>query len=72
MGGQKEQGGARQGFDVADAAPLLLDPHGLVTGWTVHAERLLGHGAAEAVGRKFADLLATAKDLGAEALATGH
>ncbi|MET9332558.1 SpoIIE family protein phosphatase [Streptomyces cellulosae] len=57
MGGQKEQGGARQGFDVADAAPLLLDPHGLVTGWTVHAERLLGHGAAEAVGRKFADLL---------------
>ncbi|MFD6034277.1 SpoIIE family protein phosphatase [Streptomyces griseoincarnatus] len=58
MGGQKEQGGARQGFDVADAAPLLLDPHGLVTGWTVHAERLLGHGAAEAVGRKFADLLA--------------
>ncbi|MBJ6647414.1 protein phosphatase [Streptomyces sp. BSE7F] len=57
MGGQKEQGGARQGFDVADAAPLLLDPHGLVAGWTVHAERLLGHGAAEAVGRKFADLL---------------
>ncbi|MET9306551.1 SpoIIE family protein phosphatase [Streptomyces cellulosae] len=57
MGGQKEQGGARQGFDVADAAPLLLDPNGLVTGWTVHAERLLGHGAAEAVGRKFADLL---------------
>ncbi|AXI85521.1 protein phosphatase [Streptomyces sp. ETH9427] len=57
MGGQKEQGGARQGSDVADAAPLLLDPHGLVAGWTVHAERLLGHGAAEAVGRKFADLL---------------
>ncbi|WP_225652408.1 SpoIIE family protein phosphatase [Streptomyces pseudogriseolus] len=60
MGGHKEQGGARQGFDVADAAPLLLDPHGLVTGWTVHAERLVGHGAAEAVGRKFADLLETA------------
>ncbi|MGW3714445.1 SpoIIE family protein phosphatase [Streptomyces albogriseolus] len=59
MGGHKEQGGARQGFDVADAAPLLLDPHGLVAGWTVHAERLLGHGAAEAVGRKFADLLET-------------
>ncbi|MFJ9861425.1 SpoIIE family protein phosphatase [Streptomyces albogriseolus] len=49
MGGHKEQGGARQGFDVADAAPLLLDPHGLVAGWTVHAERLLGHGAAEAI-----------------------
>ncbi|MFJ6860962.1 SpoIIE family protein phosphatase [Streptomyces werraensis] len=57
MGRHKEQGGARQGFDVADAAPLLLDPHGLVSGWTAHAERLLGHGAAEAVGRKFADLL---------------
>ncbi|MEU5463328.1 SpoIIE family protein phosphatase [Streptomyces althioticus] len=57
MGGHKEQGGARQGFDVADAAPLLLDPHGLVTGWTAHAERLLGHRAEEAVGRKFADLL---------------
>lgn len=57
MGGHKEQGGARQGFDVADAAPLLLDPHGLVAGWTVHAERLLGHRAEEAVGRKFADLL---------------
>lgn len=57
MGGHKEQGGARQGFDVADAAPLLLDPHGLVSSWTVHAERLLGHRAEEAVGRKFADLL---------------
>ncbi|MGA5769360.1 SpoIIE family protein phosphatase [Streptomyces pseudogriseolus] len=60
MDGHKEQGGARQGFDVADAAPLLLDPHGLVTGWTGHAERLLGHAAAEAVGRKFADLLESA------------
>ncbi|PNV35707.1 protein phosphatase [Streptomyces sp. DH-12] len=59
MGGHEEQEGARQGFDVADAAPLLLDPHGLVAGWTVHAERLLGHGAAETVGRKFADLLET-------------
>ncbi len=57
MDGHKEQGVTRQGFDVADAAPLLVDPHGLVAGWTTRAERLLGHTATEAVGRKFADLL---------------
>ncbi|GAA2270530.1 SpoIIE family protein phosphatase [Streptomyces atrovirens] len=57
MGGHKEQDVARQGFDVADAVPLLLDPHGMVTSWTGGAERLLGYRAAEAVGRKFAELL---------------
>ncbi|MEU7470651.1 SpoIIE family protein phosphatase [Streptomyces sp. NPDC044984] len=57
MGGHKEQDVARQGFDVADAVPLLLDPHGLVSSWTAGAERLLGYRAAEAVGRKFAELL---------------
>ncbi|MFI8204306.1 SpoIIE family protein phosphatase [Streptomyces sp. NPDC085937] len=57
MDGHKERGVTRQGFDVADAAPLLLDPHGLVAGWTTRAERLLGHTSVEAVGRKFADLL---------------
>lgn len=50
---------ARQGFDVADAAPLLLDPQGVVTNWTGPAERLLGYPAVEAVGRKLADLLTT-------------
>ncbi|MFC8420080.1 SpoIIE family protein phosphatase [Streptomyces sp. NPDC057236] len=58
MGGHKEQDVARQGFDVADAVPLLLDPHGMVSSWTGGAERLLGYRAAEAVGRKFAELLA--------------
>ncbi|MFI2426422.1 SpoIIE family protein phosphatase [Streptomyces sp. NPDC018955] len=58
MGGHKEQDVARQGFDVADAVPLLLDPHGMVSSWTAGAERLLGYRAAEAVGRKFAELLA--------------
>ncbi|CAL9387434.1 hypothetical protein SUDANB176_01187 [Streptomyces sp. enrichment culture] len=58
MGGHKEQDVARQGFDVADAAPLLLDPQGVVSGWTGQAERLLGHSASEAVGRKLAELLA--------------
>ncbi|WP_030865488.1 SpoIIE family protein phosphatase [Streptomyces sp. NRRL S-37] len=57
MGGHKEQDVARQGFDVADAVPLLLDPHGMVSSWTAGAERLLGYRAAEAVGRKFAELL---------------
>ncbi|MFI8091659.1 SpoIIE family protein phosphatase [Streptomyces sp. NPDC086080] len=57
MGGHKQQDGARQGFDVADAAPLLLDPHGVVSHWTGRAERLLGYGAPEVVGRKFGELL---------------
>ncbi|MFI2508176.1 SpoIIE family protein phosphatase [Streptomyces sp. NPDC018972] len=57
MGGHKEQDVARQGFDVADAVPLLLDPHGMVSSWTAGAERLLGYRASEAVGRKFAELL---------------
>jgi PAS domain S-box-containing protein len=57
VGGHKEQDVARQGFDVADAVPLLLDPHGMVSSWTAGAERLLGYRASEAVGRKFAELL---------------
>ncbi|MYS95083.1 MULTISPECIES: SpoIIE family protein phosphatase [Streptomyces] len=61
MGAHEEYGVARQRFDVADAAPLLLDPQGVVTGWTSEARRLLAYPAAEAVGRKLADLL-TAED----------
>ncbi|MGC5039623.1 MULTISPECIES: SpoIIE family protein phosphatase [unclassified Streptomyces] len=57
MGADEEYGTARQRFDVADAAPLLLDPQGVVTGWTEDARRLLAYPAAEAVGRKLADLL---------------
>ncbi|MEU5520016.1 SpoIIE family protein phosphatase [Streptomyces sp. NPDC047860] len=57
MGGQQEQNVARQGFDVADAAPLLLDPHGVVSSWTGRAEQLLGYDAQAVVGRKFAELL---------------
>ncbi|MBR8640328.1 SpoIIE family protein phosphatase [Streptomyces tuirus] len=58
MGGDEEYGVARRRFDVADAAPLLLDPQGVVTGWTADAQRLLVYTAPEAVGRKLADLLA--------------
>ncbi|EFL30583.1 magnesium or manganese-dependent protein phosphatase [Streptomyces viridochromogenes DSM 40736] len=61
MGGDEEYGGARRRFDVADAAPLLLDPQGVVTGWSTAARRLLGYTAPEAVGRKLAELL-TAED----------
>ncbi|MET8218532.1 SpoIIE family protein phosphatase [Streptomyces hirsutus] len=57
MSGHGEQDAARQGFDVADAAPLLLDPQGVVTNWTRPAERLLGYTATEAVGGKLSDLL---------------
>jgi PAS domain S-box-containing protein len=57
VGADEEYGTARQRFDVADAAPLLLDPQGVVTGWTEDARRLLAYPAAEAVGRKLADLL---------------
>ncbi|KUM69991.1 SpoIIE family protein phosphatase [Streptomyces curacoi] len=63
MGTYEEQGVARQWFDVADAAPLLLDARGLVTGWTREAQRLLVYPASEAVGRNVAELL-TAEDAG--------
>ncbi|MFF8972694.1 SpoIIE family protein phosphatase [Streptomyces sp. NPDC014995] len=58
MGTQDEDGAARRRFDVADAAPLLLDGRGVVTSWTRDAERLLGYPAAEAVGKDLAGLLA--------------
>ena len=48
---------ARQRFDMADAAPLLLDARMTVTSWTADAERLLGYESAEVVGRPAADLL---------------
>ncbi|MFF6951011.1 SpoIIE family protein phosphatase [Streptomyces iakyrus] len=57
MGADEVYDVARQRFDVADAAPLLLDPQGVVTGWTSGARRLLEYPASEAVGRKLADLL---------------
>jgi PAS domain S-box-containing protein len=58
VGTHEEYGVARRRFDVADAAPLLLDPQGVVTGWTSDARRLLAYPASEAVGRKLSDLLA--------------
>lgn len=57
MGTHEERGVARQWFDVADAAPVLLDAQGRVTGWTREAQRLLAYEADEAVGRNVAELL---------------
>jgi PAS domain S-box-containing protein len=57
VGAHKGHDTARHRFDVADAAPLLLDAHGTVTGWTREAERLLDYPATEAVGRSVAALL---------------
>ncbi|RZU17947.1 SpoIIE family protein phosphatase [Streptomyces sp. BK239] len=57
MGSHDEDGAARRGFDVADAAPLLLDARGVVTSWTRDAERLLGYTGDEAVGKDLAGLL---------------
>ncbi len=57
MGTYEEQG-ARQRFDVADAAPVLVDAQGLVTSWTRDAQRMLAYSASEVVGAKVARLLA--------------
>ncbi|MEU6141013.1 SpoIIE family protein phosphatase [Streptomyces sp. NPDC047081] len=57
MGTHEERDVARQRFDVADAAPLLLDARGVVTSWTPDAQRLLAYTAAEVVGTDVAGLL---------------
>ncbi|MFC8246754.1 SpoIIE family protein phosphatase [Streptomyces chartreusis] len=57
MGAYEEQDVARQWFDVADAAALLLDAQGRVTGWTRDAQRVLKYSAAEVVGAKAESLL---------------
>ena len=58
MGTHEEQDAARQRFDVADAAPLLLDAQGVVTSWTRDARRLLEYTASEVVGTRVTGLLA--------------
>ncbi|MER6068237.1 SpoIIE family protein phosphatase [Streptomyces sp. NPDC001817] len=56
MSTHEEQDVTRR-FDVADAAPLLLDAHGVVTSWTQGAQRLLAYTAAEVVGTRVTGLL---------------
>ncbi|NEB01103.1 SpoIIE family protein phosphatase [Streptomyces sp. SID13726] len=60
MSAQEEHDIARHRFDVADAAPLLLDARGVVTGWTRDAQRLLGYAASDVVGTEAAALVAEA------------
>ncbi|WP_329214613.1 SpoIIE family protein phosphatase [Streptomyces sp. NBC_01485] len=60
MGTHDEDDVARRRFDVADAAPLLLDAGGAVRGWTRDAARLLGYPTGEAVGKGLAGLLTRA------------
>ncbi|MFK4185617.1 SpoIIE family protein phosphatase [Streptomyces sparsogenes] len=57
MGIHEDPDVTRQRFDVADAAPLLLDVHAAVTSWTPDAARLLGYPASEAVGKSAVELL---------------
>jgi PAS domain S-box-containing protein len=54
---ERPEDAAEQRFDVADAAPLMLDADGAVSSWTRDAERLLGYPAAEVLGRAAVELL---------------
>ncbi|WP_432280545.1 SpoIIE family protein phosphatase [Streptomyces luomodiensis] len=49
-------------FDMADAATVLVDAEGIITGWTPAAERLLGYPAAEMVKQPARVLLAAPED----------
>jgi PAS domain S-box-containing protein len=49
---------AGQPAETLGAAPIVMDAEGRVTAWSPAAARLLGHSAAEAVGRRVGDLLA--------------
>ena len=57
VGTDRDSAVSRQRFDVADAAPLLIDADGFVTSWTRDAERLFGYPAAEILGRSVRTLL---------------
>ncbi|MFI9611998.1 SpoIIE family protein phosphatase [Streptomyces sp. NPDC052023] len=53
----QDQTARRTAFQAAETAMALLDASGTVVGWTQAAERLVGHTAAEVVGRSAASLL---------------
>ncbi|MFE6958191.1 SpoIIE family protein phosphatase [Streptomyces sp. NPDC057696] len=57
MGTSEHSDATEQRFDAADAAPVLLDTHGVVSSWSGGGARLLGYAAAEVVGRKVAEFL---------------
>ena len=45
-------------FDLTRTAVVMVDPDGVVRGWTEGAEHLLGHPASQALGRPMEELLA--------------
>ncbi|WP_329219387.1 PAS domain-containing SpoIIE family protein phosphatase/ATP-binding protein [Streptomyces sp. NBC_01485] len=54
----EETGSVRDVVDEALTARVTVDEHGTVTGWNAGAEALLGHAAAQILGRPAAALLA--------------
>lgn len=44
-------------FEAALDGIVMIDRHGMVTGWNNHAEKMFGWSRAEAVGRELGDLL---------------
>ncbi|MFM9692200.1 SpoIIE family protein phosphatase [Streptomyces europaeiscabiei] len=72
MGTDRDSAVSRQRFDVADAAPLLIDADGFVTSWTQDAERLFGYPAAEILGRSVCTLLVDEDGDRIGALAESH
>ncbi|MFC4494379.1 SpoIIE family protein phosphatase [Streptomyces ovatisporus] len=49
--------GPEDPFAVGSAAPVVLDDHGRVVGWSERAEELLGHAPEEVLGRSADDVL---------------
>ncbi|MGW0705167.1 SpoIIE family protein phosphatase [Streptomyces sp. NPDC002643] len=75
MGKTRTDDGARRwlpstgAIDEAATARVTLDEQGTVTGWSTGAERLLGYGATEIVGRAGAVLLSDGVDMDLPSLA---
>jgi PAS domain S-box-containing protein len=55
-------------FDLAPTATAVVDSAGTVIGWSQAAARLLGYGAADAVGRPLTDFLAATEPAGTDCL----
>lgn len=58
-------------FDITSAAVALVDAHGTIRFWSAQAEALLGHPAAEVLGRPVTSVLAT-RESPASALSGAH
>jgi PAS domain S-box-containing protein len=56
-------------LEISPTAVVTLDLDRNVTSWNLAAEQLFGYTAAEAIGRKLEDLVATREDMQAEAAA---